>query len=53
MYGLYFDIHFTETKSFKSFKSLFHNTTGKNGSQYTVNKLTYIHSLYINKYNDI
>ena len=37
----------------KSFKSLFHNTIGKNGSQYTVNKLTYIHSLYINKYNDI
>jgi len=29
------------------------NTIGKNASQYTVNKLTYIHSLYINKYNDI
>ena len=37
----------------KSFKSLFHNTIGKNASKYTVNKLTYIHSLYINKYNDI
>ena len=37
----------------KSFKSLFHNTIGKNASKYTVNKVTYIHSLYINKYNEI
>jgi len=35
------------------YKSLCHNTIGKNASQYTVNKLKYIHSLYINKYNDI
>jgi len=33
-----------------SFKSLFHNTIGKNASQYTANKLTYIHTLYINKH---
>ena len=35
-------------KSFKSFKSLIQNTIGNNDSLYTVNKQTYIHSLYIN-----
>jgi len=52
-------------KSVKSFKSLLQNTIGKNASQYTVNKHTYIYSVYINtktyqqinvlhyKYNDI
>ena len=31
-----------------SFKSLLHNSICRNASQYTVNKQTYIHSLYIN-----
>ena len=31
-----------------SFKSLLHNTICRNASQYTVNKQTYIHSVYIN-----
>ena len=30
------------------FKSLLQNTISKSASQYTVNKQTYIHSLYIN-----
>ena len=32
----------------KSFKSLFQNIIGRNAPQYTVNKHTYIHALYIN-----
>ena len=31
-----------------SFKCLLHNTICRNASQYTVNKQTYIHSVYIN-----
>jgi len=43
----------TETNKTKSacnvvHKSLLQNTIGRHASQYTVNKQTYIHSLYIN-----
>ena len=36
------------TVIYKSFQSLLQNTIGNNDSLYTVNKQTYIHSLYIN-----
>ena len=41
-------MNITYLLDYKSFKSLLQNTIGRNTSQYTGNKQTYIHSLYIN-----
>jgi len=41
-------MNITYLLDYKSFKSLLQNTIGRNTSQYTGNKQTYIHSFYIN-----